>query len=183
MKPIFFSFFLFFLVAISGKAQNYLTRNGNVAFHSHTPLEDVDAENNEVVSVLNTATGQFDFRIAVKSFHFKKTAMEEHFNDADYMDAAKYPKAGFTGKITNLSAVDFTKDGVYKITVQGNLTIRDVTKVVTADGTITIKSGIVTAQSSFTIKRKEYHVIGEAFVQQKIGEDVNIIVNCQYEKH
>jgi hypothetical protein len=59
----------------------YLTRNGNLSFSSHTPLEEIKAQNNEAVSVLNSATGDIEFRIAVKSFHFPKTAMEEHFND------------------------------------------------------------------------------------------------------
>ncbi len=169
-------------VTFSAKAQNYITRNGNISFNSHTPLEDVNAQNNEVASVLNSSTGQFDFKVAIKSFHFVKTAMEEHFNDEDYMDAEKYPKAGFSGKITNLASVDFTKDGTYKVTVQGNLTIKDVTKPITIDGTVTIKSGTVTAQSAFSVNRKDYHVIGEAFVQKKIEDQIHISVNCQYEK-
>ncbi len=108
--------------------------------------------------------------------------MEQHFSDEDYMDAEKYPKASFSGKITNLSSIDFTKDGSYKATVQGNLTIRDVTKPVSTEGTIIVKGGTVTAQSSFSVNRKDYHVIGEAFVQKKIEEEIHIKVNCQYEK-
>ncbi|HRH59268.1 MAG TPA: YceI family protein [Chitinophagaceae bacterium] len=162
-------------------AQNYLTRNGQISFYSHTALEDINADNNEVVSVLNPS-GSIDFKIAVKSFHFKKQAMEDHFNDADYMDSEKYPKASFSGKITNISAVDFTKDGTYNITVQGNLTIKDVTKAVTVQGTITIKGGVVSAVASFSVKRKDYHVIGESFTQSKISEDIKISVNCVYEK-
>jgi polyisoprenoid-binding protein YceI len=171
---------LFFIVHAG--AQNYLTRNGNISFSSHTPLEDVNAENNEVVSTLNTATGAFEFKAAIKSFHFKKTAMEQHFGDEDYMDAEKYPKASFSGKISDLSSVNFEKDGTYKVTVQGNLTVKDVTKPISADGTITVKNGAITAQSNFNVNRKEYHVIGEAFVQQKIEDEIHISVNCQYEK-
>src|SRR5689334_16403378 len=117
---------------LDAKAQVFLTRNGNISFSSHTPLEDVNAENNEVASTLNPSTGAFEFKVAIKSFHFRKTAMEQHFGDADYMDAEKYPKASFSGKITNLSDVNFNTDGTYKVTVQGNLTIKDVTKPVTA---------------------------------------------------
>lgn len=183
MKRTLFFILLFIGISFSLKAQSYLTRNGNVNIHSHTSLEDIDAENNEVVSLLNPTTGQFDFRIGIKSFHFKKTAMEEHFGEPAYMDAAKYPKASYTGKITNLSAVDFTKDGTYKVSVQGKLTIKDVTKDITVEGSISIKSGVVSAISTFVIKRKDYHVMGDAFVQQKINDDITINVNCQYEKH
>ena len=163
-------------------AQTYITRNGLISIYSHTPAEDINASNNEVASVLNASTGDFDFKVAIKSFHFKKTAMEEHFNNPDYMDSEKFPKAGFKGKIVNPSSVDFTKDGTYKVSVQGNLTIRDVTKPITVDATINISGGAVTAESTFNINRKEYNVIGESFVQKKIADQIQLTVKCKYDK-
>lgn len=180
MKKI--GLFIFLLAGIGAKAQDYLTRNGNISFYSHTAVEDINASNNEVVSLLNSSTGSFEFKVAIKSFHFPKQSMEDHFNNSDYMDSEKYPKASFSGKISNLSAVNFTKDGTYNVTVEGNLTIKDVTKPVSATGTITIAAGKVTAQSTFTVKRLDYHIIGESFVQKKISEDIQITVNCQYDK-
>ena len=180
MKNIILLFFLF--LGSYANAQDYLTRNGNITFYSHTPLEDVKASNNEVVSLLNTSTGSFEFKVAIKSFHFAKQAMEDHFNNSDYIDSEKYPKASFSGKITNLSAVNFTKDGTYNVTVDGNLTIKDVTKPVSVKGTIIISNGKVTAQSVFTIKRLDYHIVGESFVQKKLSDDIQINVNCQYDK-
>jgi polyisoprenoid-binding protein YceI len=170
------------LVTFCVNAQDYITRNGNITFYSHTPLEDINAENNEVASTLNSSTGALEFKAAIKSFHFRKAAMEDHFGNTDYMDAEKYPKASFSGKISNLSSVDFAKDGTYKVTVQGNLTIRDVTQPVTVDGTITVKSGTVAVQGKFDVNRKEFHVIGEAFVQKKIEDQIHVTVNCQYDK-
>lgn len=182
MKKIISLYCFVFFFAINSFSQNYITRNGNISFSSHTPLEDVKAQNNEVVSVLNTSSGSLEFKAAVKSFHFQKTAMEEHFNKDDYMASEKYPKAGFNGTITNLSAVNFSKDGTYNVTVSGNLIIKDVTKPVTAKGTVTIQNGNVTVNSTFTIKRKDYNVIGESFVQKKLSDDIQVTVNCQYEK-
>jgi len=170
------------LITFYVNAQDYITRNGNITFYSHTPLEDINAENNEVASTLNSSTGALEFRAVIKSFHFRKAAMEDHFGNSDYMDADKYPKASFTGKITNLSSVDFAKDGTYKVAVQGNLTIKDVTKPVTVDGMITVKSGIVTAEGKLDVNRKDFHVIGEAFVQKKIEDEIHVTVNCQYDK-
>jgi polyisoprenoid-binding protein YceI len=182
MKKVFATCSLFLFFVITAFSQTYITRNGSISFSSHTPLEDVKAQNNEAVSVLNPSTGDLEFKVAVKSFHFVKTAMEDHFNNDDYMASEKYPKAGFKGKIQNITAVDLSKDGVYKVTVSGDLTIRDVTKPITAQGTIKVEGGMVTVTSTFTIKRKDYNVIGEAFVQKKISEDIEITVNCQYEK-
>ena len=182
MKKIISVCCLTFFIAAAAFSQTYITRNGNISIYSHTPLEEVKAQNNEVASVLNAGTGDLEFKLAVKSFHFEKTAMEDHFNDDDYMASGKYPKAGFKGKITNISSADLSKDGKYDVTASGDLTIRDVTKPVTATGTLTVSNGKVTLASTFTIKRKEYNVIGESFVQKKISEDIQITVNCQYDK-
>jgi len=173
---------LSFLFHTTVFSQNYITRNGNVSFYSHTPLEDIKAQNNEAVSVLNASTGDLEFKVAIKSFHFAKTAMEEHFNDDDYMASEKYPKAGFKGKIDNISVVNFSKDGTYTISVSGDLTIKNVTKSIKAAGTITVSAGNITANSTFTVKRKDYNVVGESFLQKRIGEDIQITINCQYEK-
>src|SRR5436853_782167 len=132
MKKVFATCFPILFFVITGFSQTYITRNGNISFSSHTALEDVKAQNNEAVSVLNASNGDLEFKVAVKSFHFVKTAMEDHFNNDDYMASEKYPKAGFKGKIQNITAVDFSKDGVYKVIVSGDLAIRDVTKPVTA---------------------------------------------------
>lgn len=163
-------------------SQVYITRNGSISIYSHTALENVKAQNNEAVSVLNAVAGTLEFKVAIKSFHFAKTSMEEHFNSDDYMASSKYPKAGFAGKIDNISAVNFSQDGSYNVTVSGNLTIRDVTKPITAKATIVIKDGKPTATSTFSVKRKEYNIIGESFMQQKIAEEIQITVNCEYDK-
>ena len=180
MKKI--SLFILLLAGISARAQDYLTRNGNISFYSHTAVEDIKASNNEVVSILSSSTGAFEFKVAIKSFHFAKQSMEDHFNNSDYMDSEKYPKASFSGKISNLSEVNFSKDGTYNVAVEGNLTIKDVTKPVVAKGTIAIANGVLTAQSTFTVKRLDYHIVGESFVQKKLSEDIQITVNCKYEK-
>lgn len=167
---------------ISAMAQDYMTRNGKITFHSSTPIEDIDAVNNEVLSTLNTATGEFNFRVAIIGFKFDAVDMQKHFNGSTYMNSAKYPRAAFAGKITDLSKVDFKKDGAYNVTVQGNLTIKDVTKPVTASGTITVKGGKVIARSEFKIKRADYNVSGEAIHEKKIGQVITIKVDCTYDK-
>jgi polyisoprenoid-binding protein YceI len=182
MKKLFVLMIFIAAGTISAFAQDYLTRNGKITFHSSTPIEDIDAVNNEVVSTLNTATGQFDFRVAILGFKFDAVDMQKHFNGETYMNSKTYPKASFTGKISDLSKVDFKKDGTYNVTVSGNLTIKDVTKPVSAGGTITVKGGKVTAKSEFKIKRAEYNVSGEAIHEKKIGQVITINVDCTYDK-
>jgi len=171
----------FTTLVITSQAQNiYITKTGQVAFYSKTPLENIDGVNNEVSSILNTSTGELVFTLLVKSFHFERALLEEHFNE-NYMESSKIPKSTFKGKITNLTAVNFAKDGNYNANVDGDLTIHGVTQKVTAPGTITVKAGKITAVSSFKIKIKDYGIKIPTLVADKIAEVVEIKVNCVYE--
>lgn len=172
----------FTIVVMASQAQNiYITKTGQVAFYSKTPLENIDGTNNEVSSILNTSNGELVFTLLVKSFHFERALLEEHFNE-NYMESTKIPKSTFKGKITNPTAVNFAKDGNYNVTVDGDLTIHGVTQKVTAPGTITVKAGKITAVSTFKIKIKDYGIKIPTLVADKIAEVVEIKVNCVYEQ-
>lgn len=161
-------------------AQMCLTRNGKVTFFSQAPLENIEAVNNEVTSVLDTKKGELAFVVLIKSFKFKKALMEEHFNE-NYMESNTYPKANFKGNITDMSKVDFTKDGSYKVTISGDLSIHGVTKKIEAPGTINIAQGVISASSKFGVKVKEYNIKIPSLVENKIAETVDVSVDCRYE--
>ena len=160
-------------------AQKFYTKNGLVSFYSKATVEDITADNNEVLSVINTATGDMQFSLLNTGFHFKKALMEEHFNE-DYMESDKYPKSTFKGKITNLSAINFTKDGIYNTAVTGDLTMHGVTNTITTNGTITIKNGAVSATSKFKIKLTDYKIVIPSVVKNNIAETIDITVSCNY---
>jgi hypothetical protein len=166
--------------AIQLKAQDlYFTKTGKVEFNSKTPIENIEGENNEATSFLNKATGDLVFAVLVKSFRFEKALMEEHFNE-NYMESTKYPKSDFKGKITNLSEVNFAKDGVYKIKVAGVLTMHGISKPVNTDGTITIAGGKISASSLFKIKLADYKIERPSVVADKISETIDIKVQTNY---
>ena len=71
---------LMFAVKLCVAQDLWFTRNGNIKFHAGTSLEDIDAVNNDVASLFNSKTGDFAFTVLIKSFHFRRTLMEEHFN-------------------------------------------------------------------------------------------------------
>ena len=101
--PILF-FMISMLAGTHAAAQKIYTKNGSINFFSKSLLEDIAARNNEVMSVINQQTGELQFSVLIKSFRFKKSLMEEHFNE-DYMESNKYPKAIFKGIIADLSKV------------------------------------------------------------------------------
>ena len=72
MKKITLVLALFTLMTMAANAQVYYTKNGRVTFFSKTVLENIDAENNQVISVLNTETGALQFSLLNNAFHFPK---------------------------------------------------------------------------------------------------------------
>ena len=171
-------------VTVSVKAQDmHLTRNGQITFFSTTPLEDIKATNNEVSSVLNTKTGALQFIVLIKSFQFKKASMQQHFNQKNYMDSDNFPKSEFKGNITDLSKIDFKKEGVYPITVEGHLTMHGITNKIKTTGTVTVKDGKISTTSKFNITLADYKVSVPAFQASKVAEVVEVTVNCNYDPY
>jgi polyisoprenoid-binding protein YceI len=162
-------------------AQQYFTKTGTVKFSSHTSLEDIKAENRKVVSVLDSKTGALEFSLLMKGFDFPNDLMEQHFNES-YAESSKYPKATFKGTISNISAVDFSKDGAYKVNYTGKLTIKNVTKDVAGTATITVKGGKITATSSMKIKPADYNFSIPATAAGKIEESINVDMIMDYKQ-
>lgn len=152
----------------------YSSNTARVKFYSHTAAEDIQATNSQGDSKLN-ANGSLNFSMLIKGFVFENALMQQHFNEKEYMNSGAFPKASFLGKITNIATVNFTKNGTYKVQVQGNLTIKGKTKAVTANGTITVNGANITANSVFKIKPKEFGIDAS-----DIAENVEITVTANY---
>ena len=149
------------------------TRNGKVTFEAPSD-DDVKAVNNEVTSPI-ADNGQLSFSLLIKGFKFKLAEVQEHFND-QYLESSKFPRADFKGSIVNLKAVNFNKDGSYKITVKGDLTMHGVTKNITVNGTLDIKAGKPLANARLVVLMKDFNISSTG-----VGDKVNIDISCQYQ--
>ncbi|GAC1437796.1 MAG: hypothetical protein NVSMB63_00200 [Sediminibacterium sp.] len=164
--------FLFFVN--NAEAQKIFgTRNGKISFQSPTD-DDVKAVNNEVTSRI-ADNGQVTFSLLIKGFKFRYAEMQEHFND-QYAESSKFPRADFKGMIANLKDVNFTKDGSYKVTVKGNLTMHGVTKNITVNGTLDMRGGKPAVKAGFPAVMKDYN-IDAGSVTDKVAVDID----CQYQ--
>jgi hypothetical protein len=179
MRRLFF-FFFFLNLVFAVNAQKYMTKNGYIGFFSHTPMEDIKGDNNQVAGVLDISTGEMVFQALIKSFHFERALMEEHFNE-NYMESEKFPKSSFKGKITNLSSVNFSKNGTYDVTVEGDLIIRDVTNKISTKGTIEVVTGGINANSKFNIAPEDYKINIPGVVREKIAKNMEVTVTMKYE--
>jgi polyisoprenoid-binding protein YceI len=164
---------------VAANSQKYMTKNGYIGFHSYTTVEDIKADNNQVAGVFDTSTAEMVFQVLIKSFHFDKALMEEHFNE-NYMESDKFPKATFTGKIINTNDVIFSKPGTYDVQVEGDLTIHGVTNKMNVKGTIEVSTGGINATSKFNLVPEDYKINIPGVVRNSIAKTFEVTVIMKY---
>src|ERR1700748_1535853 len=155
-------------------SQLYTCRNGFIGFYSKTALEDIKAENNQVYAVIDAGKKNLAFQLLCKGFVFPKELMQEHFNE-NYVESDKYPKATFSGTYTG--DVQVGKDGVYKVTVKGNLTLHNATKAIETPATIEVKSGHLLGQAEFKVKPEDFNINVPSLARDKIDKEMTVKVN------
>jgi polyisoprenoid-binding protein YceI len=112
----------------------YFTRTGTLSFYSETPIENIEAENNQASAILDIQTGEIAVSAQMIGFEFEKALMQEHFNE-NYIESDKFPKATFKGKILNYSGAPDDSETT-EVTVEGVLTLHGVSKDISTTGTL-----------------------------------------------
>lgn len=106
-----------------------------------------------------------------------------HLKSADFFDVEKYPSASFV--ITKVNRLKSTVTGAGKMThrIEGNLTMKGITKPVTFDASVNVTGGKLTATSeSFVINRTLWNVnyqsksIFAELKDQFINDDITLTV-------
>ncbi|ROL58773.1 YceI family protein [Bacteroidetes/Chlorobi group bacterium ChocPot_Mid] len=160
--------------------EKYVSKNGHIWFYSQTPLETIEAHNNQVATIINIKTGAIAFDLLMKSFKFKKALMEEHFNE-NYVHSETYPKCTFSGKIVDINNFNLTKNGKYKVEVEGDLTMHGVTKKIKQTGTLEVKDDKIYATSKFDVKPEDYNIEIPKLVRDKIASTIEVNVDIVYQ--
>lgn len=174
-------FFALALTTAASFAQKKTTTSASVNFDATTSLDALPkAENKAAVAAIDTKKGTVAFETIIKNFSFTNPMIQEHFNSAKWLDSDKYPTATFKGAITNLSAVEFSKDGSYTADVAGDLTIHGVTKPVKTTAKIVVAGKKITTTSEFKILLEDYGVTGPAIAGGKVAKEPTITVAAEF---
>jgi len=172
---------IFLLTAgLQTQAQKMWTQTGDITFYSKAPLEDIEAENHSVSSVINMENGDIVFSLLISAFEFEKALMQEHFNEK-YLHSDKFPKSTFKGKIQNVGSISMNKPGTYELDVSGELTIHGQTNPVSTTMSFTIEDeNKMEATSEFIVTLADYQVEIPKMVKENISETILIKVNMDY---
>jgi hypothetical protein len=163
-------------LAARGQAK-YMTKTGLISFFSASIMEDIEARNNKVAAVLDLSTGQLAFAVPIREFQFKRTLMQEHFNE-NYMESDKYPKATFSGQVVNAAQVlKQLPTAAQNVEVEGLMTLHGVAHKVAVSGTLQLRDGQLVVFAYFNIAPADYAIDIPLLVREHIAKSVSVRVN------
>ena len=179
MKILSTFFIGLFLVSFANAQERFLTKKGMISFFSETPIENIEAQNNQVLSIVDATSGKMAIAILMKSFMFKKALMQEHFNE-NYVESDKYPKATFKGDV-----LDFDKMGAIETTasIKGNLTMHGVTNETTIEAVIKRKVDLIEMTGDFFINLSDFDVKIPSIVKNKISQKIKVSFRFQHKPY
>jgi hypothetical protein len=155
----------------------YLCTGGTVTFFSQAPLEDIEATSRAMHSVFNAATGEIVFIVPLRSFHFRKSLMEEHFNER-YVESDKYPQAVYKGKLRQ--AVDLSRDGEYPLVADGTLALHNVERPRTDTARLVVAGGKITLAGRFRVAVADHAIEIPRLMSRNIAEVVEVTFSATY---
>ena len=161
-------------------AQKKTSTSATIAFDASTSIDDLPkAENKTAIAAIDPEKNTVQFEAAIKNFAFSNPKIQEHFNQKSWMNSDEFPKATFSGTITNPSAVNFKKDGTYNVTVDGDLTIKGKTNKVSAPAVIIVSGKTLKTTASFSIKLADFGVEGQPINAGKVSKEPKITVTAE----
>lgn len=159
-------------------AQRYVAENGFITFFSQAPVENIEADNNNVTSLFSADNGTIAFSVPIKEFQFEKKLMQEHFNDK-YMESDRFPRATFAGKVTGYT---LSSPGLQSVRAKGKLTIHGIVKEVDIPGTLEVKNNNLIIKTKFKVLNKDYGIVIPQILWKNVSEEIEITVDMNYKK-
>lgn len=172
---------LFLIMVYGGFAQNreVIQDNlGQVTFFSYTSVENIEAVNNTVETLIDLSKETIAVRMLMRTFEFKKALMEEHFNES-YVESDLYPYLKFGGKIPGIKNI--SPGNSQTIVVKGNMEFHGVNKEVEVKTTIENKDGEYNLSGGFAINIDDYEIKVPGLLAPNIAKTIEITFKFEYE--
>jgi hypothetical protein len=172
MKYFYTLIICFLLINTANTQEKFLTKSGKITFFSEATMENIEAENNQVLSIVDSKDGGMAIAILMKSFLFEKALMQEHFNE-NYVESDKYPKATFKGKIEDFVTA-YNSTSKIEVKVKGTLTIHGKSKEVTIPATFLKTDNTVEMIGEFYVTLSDFDVKIPAVVAKNIAKKIKV---------
>ena len=163
----------------SQKRDQYITRQGKVSFFSYTTVENIEASNNQVLSILDIANKEIAVSMLMRAFVFKKTLMREHFNES-YVESDRYPKATFEGVFPDFDPLQTASQTRI---IKGKLSLHGVSKDVEIKTSIDKTNNGFILTGEFKAAVKDYEIKIPPVLAGNIAEVISVTFRFEYEPY
>jgi len=160
-------------------AQKVIARQGRVAFFSYTPVENIKAENNQVLSIIDLSNGRIAVSMLMNAFIFEKALMREHFNES-YVESDLYPKATFEGEILDFDPL--LKEEQTRI-IKGKFTMHGVSTALEIKTKIGSINGSHEVSGSFEAMVDDYEIKIPPLLAGNIAKVISVDFKFEYEPY
>nr|WP_299343237.1 YceI family protein [Allomuricauda sp.] len=160
-------------------ASRVITKQGQISFFSHTQVEDIEAVNNQVLSVADFSTAEVAVSMLMRAFVFKKALMQEHFNES-YIESDIYPKSTFEGKILDF---DPTLPESQTKLVKGQIQIHGVSKELEIKTKIENIQGSIILSGTFDLRVADYKIKIPPIVAGNISKTIEVSFRFEYQPY
>jgi len=170
MIKIYVVVFAFICLQNLSAQDKFLTKEGFVSFFSHSIVEDIEADNNQVVSVIDTTSGKVAVQLLMRSFVFEKALMREHFNE-NYVESYKFPKAVFKGKLQSLDDIN---EGNTITELVGVLELHGEEKEISTKVTINYTAEGISLSGDFNVEVADFKIKIPSIVRNNIAKTIKV---------
>lgn len=173
--------FLFAILSMSSlySQDKFLAKDGNVSFFSHSLVEDIKADNHQVLSVIDRNTGEISIQLLMRSFLFKKALMQQHFNES-YVESHKYPKALFKGVIINFKDLDDLNN---ETEIKGILTVHGIEKEMLIRAKIKMGPDHIEILGEFMVEVAHFDIKIPAIVRNNIAKIIKVNFDIKHKPY
>ncbi len=155
--------------------QQFIARQGQVTFFSYASVENIEAKNNQVLSILDFDKKEIAATMLMRAFVFKKDLMHEHFNES-YIESDIFPKATFEG--TLLEGLE--NAGPQTQLIKGKVTIHGITKEIEIKTTIQKTPNSYNLTGEFNLPVHDFNIKIPPILSNNIAKIVLVKFNFQY---
>jgi len=168
--------FISMSLAFTSKSKKIIDKQGQVTFFSYTSVENIQATNNQVLSLIDLDKGDIVITMLMRAFVFEKTLMQEHFNES-YIESDLFPKATFDGHILDFDPN--SKDPQTKL-IKGDFTLHGMTKSLEIKATITPYKNSYAISGKMQLTTKDYNIKIPPLLSPNIAKSIDVSFNFKY---
>ncbi|RNC88285.1 MAG: YceI family protein [Winogradskyella sp.] len=172
--------FLFVCSVLSAQeSKKLIARQGQVSFFSYTSVENIKAENNQVLSIIDFNNNSIAVSMLMNAFVFEKALMREHFNES-YIESDIYPTATFEGDILDF---DPNSKTIQTKIIKGVFEMHGQKEELEIKVKVANNNGVFSVSGSFETLVKSYDINIPPLLAGNIAKSIEVNFKFEYEPY